>query len=102
MKIRVLVRKGRNRRVFVVQLLNIKDEWAQLREFGDFDETAVYLKNLKTPTIRSPMTTSSTPPGTEAATYDDSAMIAFLIGYLQHHEQVAGLPSARDVRGRTR
>ena len=47
MKIRVLVRKRRNRRMFVVQLLNIRDEWAQLREFDDFDETAAYLKHLK-------------------------------------------------------
>ena len=31
----------------VVQLLNIRDERARLREFGDFDETAAYLKHLK-------------------------------------------------------
>ena len=47
MKLRVLVRKRRKRPVFVVQLLNIRDEWAQLREFDDFDETAAYLKHLK-------------------------------------------------------
>ena len=40
-------RKRRNRRVFVVQLLNSRDEWAQLREFDNFDETVAYLKHLK-------------------------------------------------------
>ena len=40
------MRKRRNRRVFAVQLLNIRDEWAQLA-FDDFDETAAYLKHLK-------------------------------------------------------
>ena len=33
--------------MFVVQLLNIRDEWARLREFDDFDETVAYLKYLK-------------------------------------------------------
>jgi hypothetical protein len=33
--------------MFVVQLLNIRDEWARLREFDDFDETVAYLKDLK-------------------------------------------------------
>ena len=47
MKVRVLVRKRRKRPVFVVQLLNIRDEWAQLREFHDLDETVAYLKHLK-------------------------------------------------------
>ena len=41
------MRKRRKRPVFVVQLLNIRDEWAQLREFDDFDETVAYLKHLK-------------------------------------------------------
>ncbi len=35
MKLRVILRKRRNRTIYVVQLLNIRDEWARLREFGD-------------------------------------------------------------------
>ena len=47
MKLRVLVRKRENRRVFVVQLLDIKDEWASLREFDGMAETGAYLRYLR-------------------------------------------------------
>jgi hypothetical protein len=44
MKLRVLVRKRHNRRVFVVQFLDIKDEWASLREFDGMAETGAHLR----------------------------------------------------------
>ena len=46
MKIRVLVRKRRNRRVFVVQLINIRDEWAQFASLTT-SKRPPYLKYLK-------------------------------------------------------
>jgi hypothetical protein len=48
MKIRVLARKNKNgQQQFVVQVLNVRDEWARLREFYTLQDTAAYLRHLK-------------------------------------------------------
>jgi hypothetical protein len=48
MKLRVLSRKNKKgQRQFVVQLLNVRDEWSRMREFYTVEDTAAYLRELK-------------------------------------------------------
>jgi hypothetical protein len=48
MKIRVSARKDKKGRwLFVVQVLNVRNEWARLRELRTMEETAAYLRDLK-------------------------------------------------------
>ena len=48
MKIRVLARKNKKgQQQFIVQLLNVRDEWAQLKEFDTLQDTSAYLRELK-------------------------------------------------------
>ena len=48
MKIRVLARMDKKRRrLFVVQILNVRGDWARLSELRTIEDTAAYLRELK-------------------------------------------------------